>query len=522
MKLLRFQIAMFLLILIAHNSASAKVDEWTRYTSDHFEIYSDANKKKITKIINKFESFHFVVSRVLGINEAQLSNNRLKIFLFNRESDLRQFGAGKNTGGFYTNTLAGPRILMKWGISDRTEEILYHEYVHHIMRNLTHFDYPLWYHEGFAEVLSTADIKDKTATVGDISYSKVYVMRNFREFKLSELLTTKKLRDEKSDTRIAFYAKAWLFVHYLQVSPWRGENKQLKPQSANYLQRLASGEDPIEAFEKSFEMSIDEMEERLNRYEKQSRVVVVRFDLPNKKRKIETQELSKNQTIFELADLARLLNYSNYSVELLNQIALEEADAGAGLSLLALMKSNAVEDNNGIDNGQKERDLALSKYPNDPAVLHNVAKWDFDKYLKWDAINTKENTKEDTKKNEKDRAENNSQSEDELVEIENKVNRVKSLDKNNLENYRLHWTIALLQNDGVKAAKSMMEAYQIFPTDIRLNYEIGSFLADQKSYTLALDFLERAYAWSHTNSQRKWVKDLLDRVRKAEAIGSED
>ena len=390
--------------------------------------------------------------------------------------------------GYYTHTVAGPRILLQEGKRGQsTETIMFHEYVHHLMRGSNQFNYPLWYDEGFAEVLAATTIKGQEATIGNVSKARGYELKYGKKIKLSELLKTNSRVEGNKFFWAAFYAKAWFFVHYLQISPWAG-NDQLKPQTADYLYRVSQGEDPLLAFKESFLMTAEEMDEILDNYQKRKRIVVFKLQLPDIDRVVRSQKLSRNESIFLLANLARLSYKNDLALEILKDLDEKDKKSASGMALKAVL-----ENENKQGDGLGYRDLALAMSPEDPKVLHNVAKWDLNNYFESEEkiVNETEN----------------------LMGIEEKVLRAIALDPENIENYELLWKIAAEQDEPVKVAKNMMLAYQLDHTSVKLNFEIGIFLANQQKPELAVDFLERAYNWSHQSAQRESIKKILDEVQ---------
>ena len=92
-------------------------------------------------------------------------------------------------------------------------EILYHEYTHFLLRNQNRLEYPPWFREGFAELLSTVDVHRGQVRVGMVPARQ-------RSTRVIEVTPADVIRARSiegwTDARISqFYAQASLVVHYL-------------------------------------------------------------------------------------------------------------------------------------------------------------------------------------------------------------------------------------------------------------------------------------------------------------------
>jgi hypothetical protein len=88
--------------------------------------------------------------------------------MYSRKKEYSEISPSENVVGFYHHSDAGPRMVVGPGFGMDTSVILFHEYVHHLMSQGMDINYPSWYMEGFAELLSATRIRRNKVTVGAI------------------------------------------------------------------------------------------------------------------------------------------------------------------------------------------------------------------------------------------------------------------------------------------------------------------------------------------------------------------
>lgn len=200
----------------------------------------------------------------------------------------------KGTAGFYT---AGPNITFAMGLSNRKEdEIVLHEYAHHLM--LQHFpgSYPAWLVEGYAAYFQGTDVDAKVVQVGRanaLAGALIYA----KWIKMEDLLSKRPVEFSRDD-RGRFYAQSWLLTHYLLSDPQRA--RQLEA----YLAAVAAGKPSAKALEDAIGMSLDALEDRLVRYAARplSMVQFQRAQLPAVT--VEVRRLPPAQAALLIDDLA--------------------------------------------------------------------------------------------------------------------------------------------------------------------------------------------------------------------------
>lgn len=256
--------------------------EWHRASSRHFIIYSEQNPGVIRQFAEELEKFDGAVRRVRGMEDLPPSQgNRLTIFsTFGTEEIERLRGdSNSNTRGFYSGKASGSvafvsrgnsksryyspvgsRISTKIDLGVDDNVILFHEYAHHLMMQDLVGPTPVWFVEGFAEFMSTAQIeRDGAVGLGLPATHRYYGLMHGAALPLRQMLSTS-IDELEPDQVESLYGRGWLLTHYLTFEPSR------KGQLDKYLTLLGKNSQPLAAAESAFG-NLDVLEGELKRYQ---------------------------------------------------------------------------------------------------------------------------------------------------------------------------------------------------------------------------------------------------------------
>jgi tetratricopeptide (TPR) repeat protein len=249
--------------------------DWLEASSDHFVIYGDQGEKSIREFADRLERFHAGMSVILRRPQTKPSaSNRVAIYVVSNEAKVRQVVDADNRylAGIYlpragasiaiVPKLKGPRS--KHDMSGET--VLYHEYAHHFMWNLTARTFPRWFTEGFAEYFASVRFKPDggvmfgmpaTHRAAELAYSPDVPIRTLLEFDGGA--------GRKRPGHDSFYGQSWVLFHYLQTAPERSGQLQ------KYQQLLATGDAALEAAAGAFG-DLDQLEKDMLSYLERSKV----------------------------------------------------------------------------------------------------------------------------------------------------------------------------------------------------------------------------------------------------------
>ena len=144
-----------------------------------------------------------------------------------------------------------------------TDEALKHEYMHFLVHNRSAQQYPTWFDEGFAELLSTVQVTDSLLEYGKASDVRMSWLINGNWMSFTKLLNTRDTGQLRSDERGMFYAQAWFLMHFLNIG---NGATNFGEQSRAYLNLVEAGTESSAAFSKTFAVDPNTLETKLRRY----------------------------------------------------------------------------------------------------------------------------------------------------------------------------------------------------------------------------------------------------------------
>jgi len=253
--------------LLAGTAAAA---DWKQLESPHFRIYTDQDALIGREMLQQLEQLRWLGLRLLGANDrTPRLQTRFDTFVFRGRQTLKRVKPeiGETVAGMYVFCREGAtayaledghagRHALSWG-----QQILQHEYAHHLMFQYANTAYPPWYVEGFAEYLSTVRQDGDRLIVGETNRNRAMSL-NDTWLPLADVLgwhlrpAAKRPPSEVG----AFYAQSWLLTHYMLSDESRARALPA------YFERVGAGEDPVAAFEPATGIVLAELADRLRRY----------------------------------------------------------------------------------------------------------------------------------------------------------------------------------------------------------------------------------------------------------------
>lgn len=233
------------LVVVFANPAHAREKPWYKYENSHFEAYSNASEKTATKLLVELENFRGAVLQVANVKVPE-GAAKVQVFIFSSTKSFNALIGSKYVAGFAFTENGIPYMVQSTGGDARERErTIRHEYTH-ILLAYSRNRYPVWFREGFAELMSaTSFIKNGTQfTVGNVT-GRRRINRGLTPW--SELLSddfsphTLKNADYASDA----YLQAWFLTHFFML----GNNFDNAEMLNRYLALYARGQPSVEAFE---------------------------------------------------------------------------------------------------------------------------------------------------------------------------------------------------------------------------------------------------------------------------------
>lgn len=300
-------VAALALLLAAHSTAAAK-DTWTSVRSQNFHLVGNASEKDIRQVATRLEQFRHVFSRIF--KRARLSDSvPTTVIVFRNEGSYKPFNPRNSAGYFqpgedvnYITLSAETRSA-----ADSPYAVIFHEYIHLLVKNNVSPNTPAWLNEGMAEFYSTLEVTkdEKGADVGRVISDHVLYLRQQKLLPLRTLFAVDHSSPHYNEQskRGVFYAQSWALVHYLMF----GKERQRQPQLNRYLDLVAKGVGQQKSFEVVFGPDIEAIEKELRDYIRNDKYTYVSLPFEQKLEfdtGVQSTALTEAQALAYLGDLA--------------------------------------------------------------------------------------------------------------------------------------------------------------------------------------------------------------------------
>ena len=477
-----------LLVIFAIGCGSASANDWYEYQSENFTVYSDVPEPRVNELMRDLERFRRTAIRFTGQEETP-ENKKLRVFHFRDSREFGKFTGDRKIAGLYRETWEGPLIFSRdgdHGISG--SGLIFHEYVHHLMRERSGITYPRWYSEGFAELLASAELRKKTVFVGGLPEWRLSAWAEDEPLGIEQLLSPPPLasQNDEGDSRYwnNYYASAWLLTHYLQLGHNAG-HPDFRAATSSYLKAVAAGENPHKVFEEHFGKTIQEMERGMRAYMRDD-IHRHKLDIPEYAYSIPRRKLNENERLNLLANAAMDFGKPQLAMKYLEQSHQQGLGWHENLTAMAVIEAQRKNYTLGEEvakdigeHGQLSHLTAANLanfYLLRLQALTLTRKWDDDFY------------------------------EAALKYGKNAV----QMGPDYLPAYRALWTTYQLKGKSEEAIQVMLAAYHQDPNHLNLNATIGFYLAHLGKDALAREYLERVVAWSHSEDLRARAEAMLE------------
>ena len=481
---MRYRRVFHALLLSLFVAPAAYAAEWYEYTSENFAVVSDAPENPVNDLVRNLEHFRRAALFFTGL-AGQAENRRLRVYLFENAEEFRQFSGDKNIAGFYRETWQGPRIFAHidgHGISG--SGLVFHEYVHHLMRQHSALTYPRWYAEGFAELLASAELRGDTVVFGGVPEWRLgaWLEEGSQPLTIVQLLNPD-LANQSESYWNNYYASAWLFTHFLQLGLHTGEPDYRKATS-NYLNAVAAGEDPRAVFKSYFGRPVSDMQRALARY-MQTEFYQYHLEVPAYRFQISRRQLAENERLLRLAENAQAFGNLGLAQQYLSS---GEPYAAGWLELqlsLAVLRAEQGDPALGKKIVPQVEDQGLLA----PLTAAKVAHWYLLKANRSEARGRKD-----------------------VATYDAAVRYAQLALQQNpayLPAYRYLWLAYHFQGAPSQVLQTMLAAYEQDPQHLGLNSAIGFYLADMGEPEQARPYLERVLAWTHSAELRARAEHAL-------------
>jgi tetratricopeptide (TPR) repeat protein len=350
MKRLFLIIVAALVLFTAHAPSAAAKDTWTSVRSQNFHLVGNASEKDIRQVATRLEQFRLAFSRIF--KRARLQDSvPTTVIVFKDQNAYKPFNPSRAAGYFqpgedvnYITLTAGTR-----GEDNNPYAVIFHEYVHLLVKNNVSPNAPAWLNEGLAEFYSNLEVvKDgKAADIGKHITDHILYLREQKLLPLRTLFAVDHSSPHYNEQskRGVFYAQSWALVHYLMF----GQKGQRQPQLNRYLELVGKGVNQQESFQAAFGADIETIEKELRDYIGRNTYPYINYPFAEKldtEVAVQSSVLTEAQGLTYLGDLAlhtRLLEQAE--TQLQKAVALDASDpmTQASLGMLRMRQRRFAE-----------------------------------------------------------------------------------------------------------------------------------------------------------------------------------
>jgi tetratricopeptide (TPR) repeat protein len=343
-------IALTLVLFAAHAPLAGAKETWTSVRSQNFHLVGNASEKEVRQVATRLEQFRLAFSRIF--KRARLHDSvPTTVLVFKNEGSYKPFNPRGSAGYFQSGEDVNYITLSAEtrSAADNPYAVIFHEYVHLLVKNNVSPNAPAWVNEGLAEFYSTLEItKDgKAADIGRPISDHIYYLRQQKLLPLRTLFAVDHSSPHYNEQskRGVFYAQSWALVHYLML----GNKGQRQPQLNRYLALVGGGASQQDSFQTAFGADIDAIEKELRDYIGRNSYPYYNFPFEQKldtEVAVESAPLTEAEGLAYLGDLAlhtRLLEQAE--TQLQKAVTLDAASpmTQASLGMLRMRQRRFAE-----------------------------------------------------------------------------------------------------------------------------------------------------------------------------------
>jgi cytochrome c-type biogenesis protein CcmH/NrfG len=239
--------------------------EWLEARSGNLSILTSAPREQALHWLEEVEIFR--ASVLLVTNSQPIEHDvPTEVTVFSSEREFEPFSPLEDVVGFFSPRLRRNQVALVAARSTGVDPTaaFFHEYTHYLTRRTETQPYPLWFEEGIAEFLGALQIDGDEIRVGTVPEHRKRITLTIP---FDTLLEVEDLGVFPAEMQHAYYAYAWLVVHYLVLGRAEDEGS-FAPQMTRYREQRAEGVKPAQAFESAFGIDYAALERRIDAYRK--------------------------------------------------------------------------------------------------------------------------------------------------------------------------------------------------------------------------------------------------------------
>ncbi len=308
-------------------------DRWVEVRSDNFHIYSQQSPRQTNRFARELESWRQAASfTISGADSFPPANVPNLVYLFDDVETMQAFVA-TDAPAFFSPTPRANFLAIAFD-EEQSFEQGFHHYVHFLVRNFNDLRLPRWYEEGLAGYIARMQVDGD-----EVEFERFREESNEVLVAVSQMLSMDRLLysdDALASPRMIQIAniKSSALLHYLLHAYEEEGFIDRREHLRSYIGFLLEGRNPRYAYDRSFDVTTEQLDEEFHNYLLSSRRPPGTIETGT----ILEPELSGSSTIegatlaVALAELS--LNSGNFEIaeQLFERAVAEDEDVARALS----------------------------------------------------------------------------------------------------------------------------------------------------------------------------------------------
>jgi len=273
----------------AAQSKSAQADgaprlsrDWKRATSGDLIAVGDASEKTLREAVDEIASFRAAFKHLYPTWRLD-SPVPYRVVRFQSPTALQRYAPRDERGRprqFVSGYFGSYPDLNVIALGGGSTDVVFHEFAHSFVSRNFH-SLPMWLNEGLAEFHATfeADWKKGRSLMGRAPANRLTALRRWQFMPIKEVVLATPADIGKfwraGDRIQMFYAESWALVHYLHI----GRRQNAPGAFGRLVAALERGTPAEQAFQESFGVTIDQIDDELRRYIRNPTFLAMSFDL---------------------------------------------------------------------------------------------------------------------------------------------------------------------------------------------------------------------------------------------------
>lgn len=214
-------------------------ERWCKLTTSEFDLYGYVPRNQLQSLADSLLSFNAVTDTYMP--GERISGHLLRVVAFRNQKEFLDVFQQEHFIGFMHPSLR--EHLLAFVLEEKKNKpltVAFHEYTHFLARSRLNTYVPLWYEEGFAQFLSTMEIRRHSAIVGEIPRRRLSRAIRRNADNIDKILNSTPPFDWSRHDITENYLVAWSIAHML----FRGvdtNNEPLRERIPDLLDQMSRG-----------------------------------------------------------------------------------------------------------------------------------------------------------------------------------------------------------------------------------------------------------------------------------------